>query len=141
MGMGGLFAGYALRKRSKIKRRQDKAYRKRQTGKIYRSAIGFKPAANGIVLDKLGVEAKQPNSAVRKVCRVQCIATGRTVFAFAPGDGCLKIIETNDEVTVQSLGRSGRSVGDRPGIKYEVVKVSGVSVDAILRGKKEKPSR
>ncbi|KAL6122808.1 ribosomal prt S23 [Nucleospora cyclopteri] len=139
--MKGLFAAYALRKVAQEKRTHDLAYRKRQTGKIYRSVIGNKPQAKGIVLDKMGIEAKQPNSAVRKVCRVQCIASGRTVFAFAPGDGCLKIIETNDEVTIQSLGRSGKSVGDRPGIKYEIVKVSGVSVDAILRGKREKPSR
>lgn len=139
--MRGLFAAYALRKAAQEKRTHDKIYRKRQQGKIYKSVIGNKPQANAIVLDKLGVEAKQPNSAVRKVCRVQCIATRRTVFAFAPGDGALKVIDPNDEVTIQSLGRSGKSVGDRPGIKYEIIKVAGVSLDAILKGKREKPTR
>lgn len=139
--MKGLFAAYALRKKAHEKRTHDLKYRKRQQGKKYRQIIGNKPQANAIVLDKLGVEAKQPNSAVRKVCRVQCIASGRTLFAFAPGDGALKVIDANDEVTIQSLGRSGKSVGDMPGIKYEIIKVSGVSLDAILRGKREKPTR
>ncbi|ORD93950.1 ribosomal prt S23 [Enterospora canceri] len=139
--MRGLFAAFALRKIAQEKRTHDKTYRRRQRGKIYKSVIGNRPQANAIVLDKLGVEAKQPNSAVRKVCRVQCIGTGRTVFAFAPGDGALKMFDANDEVTIQSLGRSGKSVGDRPGIKYQIIKVAGVSLNAILRGKREKPTR
>ena len=139
--MRGLFSAYALRKTAQEKRTHDATYRKRQRGKIFKSIIGNRPQANAIVLDKLGVEAKQPNSAVRKVCRVQCIASGRTLFAFAPGDGALKVIDANDEVTIQSLGRSGKSVGDRPGIKYKIIKVAGVSLDAIIRGKREKPTR
>lgn len=139
--MRGLFAAYALRKKAQEKRTHDSTYRKRQRGKKFRSLIGNRPQASGIVLDKLGVEAKQPNSAVRKVCRVQCIGTGKTCFAFAPGDGSLKAIDANDEVIIQSLGRSGKSVGDRPGIKYQIIKVAGTSLNAIVRGIREKPTR
>lgn len=139
--MLGLFAAYKLRRTSRIKRRHDIYYRRRQMGKAYKSVMGNKPQAKGIVLDKIGIEAKQPNSAVRKVCRVQIIATGKNLLAFAPGDGALKVIEQNDEVLIQGSGKRGRSVGDMPGIKYEIVKVSGVSLSAILSGKREKPTR
>jgi len=139
--MKGLFAACTLRKRSKEKRSHDTRYHKKQLGKVYRSAMGVKPQAKGIVLDKIGIEAKQPNSAVRKVCRVQIISTGKNLLAFAPKDGALKVIEQNDEVVVAGLGRSGKSVGDMPGIKYKIVKVGGVSLDAILSGKREKPTK
>ncbi len=139
--MKGLFSAYKLKKVSKSKRLNDKAYKHRLTGKIYKRIIGNKPQANAIVLEKRGVEAKQPNSAIRKICKVQCIGTGKVIFAFAPGDGCLKIIEVNDEVTIQYLGRGDKSVGDRPGIKFKIIKVSGVSVSAILAKKKQKPSK
>jgi len=33
------------------------------------------PQAKGIVLEKVGIEAKQPNSAIRKAVRVQLIKT------------------------------------------------------------------
>ena len=139
--MLGLHAAYKLRRTSRIRRRHDIYYRRRQLGKAYRSVMGTKTQAKGIVLDKIGVEAKQPNSAVRKVCRVQIIATGKNLLAFAPRDGALKVIEQNDEVTVEGLGKKGKSVGDMPGIKYKIVKVGGVSLSAILSGKREKPTR
>jgi len=45
---------------------------------------GFKGSshAKGIVLEKVGVEAKQPNSAIRKCVRVQLIKNGKKVTAF-----------------------------------------------------------
>ena len=36
----------------------------------------------GIVLEKIGVEAKQPNSAIRKCVKVQLIKNGKKVAAF-----------------------------------------------------------
>lgn len=139
--MKGLFAAHKLKRQGLLKRRHDIYYRKRQMGKAYRSVMGTKPQAKGIVLDKIGVEAKQPNSAVRKVCRVQIISTGKNLLAFAPGDGALKMIEQNDEVLVAGLGRSGKAVGDMPGIKYKIVKVAGQSLDALLRGKVQKQTK
>jgi len=65
-----------------------------------------------------GVEAKQPNSAIRKCVRVQLIKNGKKITAFVPRDGCLNYIEENDEVLVAGFGRKGHAVGDIPGKKY-----------------------
>lgn len=139
--MRGLCAAGVLRRNSKIRRRCDHTYRKVLQGKRYKSVTLAKPQVNGIVLKKDGVEAKQPNSAIRKICRVQIIATGKNLLAFAPKDGALNVIQENDLVTIQGLGKKGRATGDIPGIKYKIIKVAGVSLDAILSGKKEKPSK
>ena len=87
----------------------------------------------------MGVEAKQPNSAIRKCVRVQLIKNGKKIAAFVPTDGCLNFCDDNDEVLVSGFGRSGHSVGDIPGVRFKVVKVAGVSLLALFRGKKEKP--
>ena len=42
-----------------------------------------------------GVEAKQPNSAIRKCVRVQLIKNGKKITAFVPNDGCLNYIEVS----------------------------------------------
>lgn len=68
-----------------------------------------------------GVEAKQPNSAIRKCVRVQLIKNGKKITAFVPNDGCLTFIEENDEVLVAGFGRKGHAVGDIPG-KFNVKK-------------------
>lgn len=47
-----------------------------------------------------GIEAKQPNSAIRKCARVQLIKNGKKIAAFVPNDGCLNFIDENDEVLV-----------------------------------------
>lgn len=67
-----------------------------------------------------GVEAKQPNSAIRKCVRVQLIKNGKKVTAFVPRDGCLNHIEENDEVLVAGFGRKGHAVGDIPGVRFKV---------------------
>lgn len=67
-----------------------------------------------------GVEAKQPNSAIRKCVRVQLIKNGKKITAFVPRDGCLNYIEENDEVLVAGFGRKGHAVGDIPGMVPKV---------------------
>lgn len=67
-----------------------------------------------------GVEAKQPNSAIRKCVRVQLIKNGKKITAFVPRDGCLNYIEENDEVLVAGFGRKGHAVGDIPGVRFKV---------------------
>lgn len=42
-----------------------------------------------------GIEAKQPNSAIRKCVRVQLIKNGKKITAFVPRDGCLNFVEEN----------------------------------------------
>jgi len=95
--------------------------------------------AKGIVVEKVGVESKQPNSAVRKAVRVQLIKNGKKIAAFVPNDGCLNFIDENDEVLIAGFGRSGHSKGDIPGIRFKVVKVAGVGLYALFREKKDKP--
>ena len=60
----------------------------------------YQKLCQGIVLEKVGVEAKQPNSAIRKCVRVQLIKNGKKITAFVPNDGCLNFVEENDEVGV-----------------------------------------
>lgn len=42
-----------------------------------------------------GIEAKQPNSAIRKCARVQLIKNGKKICAFVPNDGSLNYIDEN----------------------------------------------
>ncbi len=96
----------------------------------------------GIVLEKVGVESKQPNSAIRKCVRVQQIKNGRQVTAFLPGDGALNFIDEHDEVSLCGIGGSrGRSMGDIPGVRYVVIRVNGVALKSLILGKAEKPRR
>jgi small subunit ribosomal protein S23e len=122
-----------------VNRWADKQYNKSHQSSRWTNPFGGASHAKGIVVEKVGVEAKQPNSAVRKCVRVQLIKNGKKVCAFVPQDGCLNFIEENDEVLIAGLGRSGHAVGDIPGIRFKVVKVSGVSLNALFREKKEKP--
>ena len=62
--------------------------RQQALGTAYRSSpTGGSSHAKGIVLEKVGVEAKQPNSAIRKCVRVQLVKNGKKVTAFVPNDG------------------------------------------------------
>ncbi len=98
--------------------------------------------ARGIVLEKVGIEAKQPNSAIRKCVKVQLIKNGRQITAFAVGDGAINFIDEHDEVLVEGIGgRMGRSYGDIPGVRFKVTKVNNVSLDEMVRGRVQKPSR
>jgi small subunit ribosomal protein S12 len=98
--------------------------------------------AKGIVLEKVGIEAKQPNSAIRKCVKVQLIKNGRQITAFATGDGAINFIDEHNEVLVEGIGgRMGRSYGDLPGVRYKVTKVNDVSLSELVRGRKEKPIR
>ena len=100
---------------------------------------------------------------------MQLIKNGKKIAAFVPNDGCLNYIEENvwfyestyskfalysfhiftltlslnlnvqDEVLIAGFGRKGHAVGDIPGVRFKVVKVSGVSLLALFKEKKEKP--
>ncbi|KAL7212644.1 hypothetical protein ACSBR2_015344 [Camellia fascicularis] len=45
----------------------------------------------------------------------------------------------NDEVLIAGFGRKRHAVGDIPSVKFKVIKVSGVSLLALFKEKKEKP--
>lgn len=96
----------------------------------------------GIVLEKVGIEAKQPNSAIRKCVRIQLMKNGRQLTAFAPRNRAITFIEEHDEVMIEGLGgRKGRSMGDLSGVRYKVIKVNDISLNELVHHKKEKPKR
>ena len=86
MGKGkprGLNAARKLRLHRKEQKWADLGYKKRALGTAFKSSpFGGSSHAKGIVLEKVGVEAKQPNSAIRKCVRVQLIKNGKKVTAF-----------------------------------------------------------
>lgn len=96
----------------------------------------------GIVIEKVGIEAKQPNSAIRKCVKVQLIKSGRQLTAFVPGDGAINYIDEHDEVLIDGIGGGkGGSMGDIPGVRFKVIAVNNVSLQELVKGKKEKPVR
>ena len=93
-------------------------------------------------MEKIGIEAKQPNSAIRKCVGVQLIKNGKQVSAFCPGDGAISFIDEHDEVTIAGIGGAkGGAMGDLGGVRYKVEKVNGVSLKELVRGNAEKPVR
>ncbi len=100
------------------------------------------PQSRGIVLEKVGVESKQPNSAIRKCVRTQLIKNGRLITAFLPGDGALNVVDEHDEVVVEGIGGTrGGAMGDIPGVRWKVVMINGVSLNELVYGRKQKPAR
>lgn len=136
----GLNSAKKLAKRRKTFRYNDKWFVKRVTQYKKRSdPLEGASQASGIVLEKTQIEAKQPNSAMRKCVRVQLIKNGKQVTAFAPGDGAIKMIDEHDEVVIECIGgRQGKTKGDLSGIRWQVIKVNGQSLNALLKGKIEK---
>jgi len=98
--------------------------------------------AKGIVLSKIQKEAKQPNSAMRKCCKVQLTKNGRQITAFIPGNLAQKFVDEHDEVMIQRIGgKQGRSKGDIPGVRWEVIKVNDQPLARLVSGKITKGRR
>ena len=125
-----------VRRRKHFKKRRATQFKKKF------DPLGGVSQGRGIVLEKIQVEAKQPNSAMRKCCRVQLVKNGKQVTAFMPGDGAQKQINEHDEVVIECIGgNKGRAKGDIPGVRWQVIKVNDQSLNALLRGKLEKARR
>ncbi|MCP8304923.1 MAG: 30S ribosomal protein S12 [archaeon] len=139
----GEFAGRQQRRKKQRFRWSDKYYKRRVLMLDKKSdPLEGAPQARGIVLEKVGVESKQPNSAIRKCIRVQLVKNGKQITAFLPGDGALNYVDEHDEVLVEGIGGSmGRAMGDIPGVRWRVFMVNGVSLNMLVLGKKEKPRR
>ena len=139
----GLFAARNLKAKRKKFRWSDIYYKRRMLKlNIKADPLEGAPMARGIVIEKVGIESRQPNSAVRKCVRVQLIKNGKQVTAFLPGDGALNFVDEHDEVIIERIGGpEGRAYGDLPGVRFKVIKVNGVSLKALLQGKKQKPVR
>ena len=140
MGSGkprGLLAGRKLKDHRRTQRWNDKDYNKAHIPTKWKKPFAGASHAKGIVVEKLAVEAKQPNSAIRKCVRVQLKKNGKKITAFVPYDGSLNYINDNDEVMVSGFGRSGHAVGDLPGVRFKVVAIKNKSLIALYRGKAE----
>lgn len=139
----GEMAARKLRRKKQKLRWSDKYY-KRRLLMLDKKADPLEgaPQARAIVLEKVGVESKQPNSAIRKCVRVQLVKNGKQITSFLPGDGALNYVDEHDEVIIEGIGGSmGRSMGDIPGVRWKVSTVNGVSLNMLVLGKKEKPRR
>ncbi|RMF05017.1 30S ribosomal protein S12 [Candidatus Woesearchaeota archaeon] len=136
----GLNAGKKLVDRRKKARWAKQKYVKKMLGlKEKADPLRGSSQARGIVLEKVQLEAKQPNSAMRKCVRVQLVKNGKQVTAFAPGDGATKLIDEHDEVVIECIGgKMGRAKGDISGVRWQVIKVNDQSLKALLKGKVEK---
>jgi small subunit ribosomal protein S12 len=139
----GLNAAKKLVKRRMKGRWMDSKYKARTLNlKAKSDPLRGSSQAKGIVLEKVQLEAKQPNSAMRKCVRVQLTKNGKQVTAFAPGDGAIKFIDEHDDVVIECIGgNKGRSKGDIPGVRWQVIKVNSQSLEALLKGKIEKARR
>jgi small subunit ribosomal protein S12 len=139
----GEFAARKLVKKRKKLRWSSMYYKRRMLRlDVKADPLQGAPMARGIVLEKVGVESKQPNSAIRKCVRTQLIKNGRSITAFLPGDGALNIIDEHDEVVVEGIGGSrGGAMGDIPGVRWKVITVNGVSLNELVYGRKQKPAR
>jgi len=139
----GLMSARKLMKNRRKFRWHQKAYKKR----ILRLGVKADPLegsnqAKGIVISKVQKEARQPNSAMRKCCKVQLIKNGISVGAFIPGNLAQNFIDEHDEVLIQRIGgRMGRSMGDIPGIRFKVIKVNDQPLHLLWKGKIEKGRR
>jgi small subunit ribosomal protein S12 len=136
----GINAASKLQKRRAVSRKMYKWYAKKVLGlKIKSDPLEGASQARGIVLEKRQLEAKQPNSAMRKCVRVQLVKNGKQITAFLPGDGATKLVDEHDEVILECIGgKMGRAKGDLPGVRWQVIKVNDQSLQALLGGKVEK---
>ena len=139
----GEFAAKKLRDKRKHFRWKKNDYKRRLLKlKEKHDPLEGSPQARGIVLEKVGIEAKQPNSAIRKCVRVQLIKNGRQATAMCPGNKAITFIEEHDQVVVEGIGgRKGRSMGDLSGVRYKVTIVNDIPLLELVRGRREKPQR
>jgi small subunit ribosomal protein S12 len=139
----GLASGRKLKSRRKAFRWKDQYFTRRVLDLKKKSdPLTGSHQANAIVLEKVQLEAKQPNSALRKCIKCQLVKNSRKMTAFVPGDNAIKFINEHDNVIVECIGGAkGRSKGDIPGVRWQVIKVNDQSLKGLLSGKIEKGRR
>jgi small subunit ribosomal protein S12 len=88
----GINAARQLKKARKNQLWNDRYFKKRILHLKEKSdPLGGVPQARGIVIEKVGIEAKQPNSAIRKCVKIQLIKNGRQITGVR-----FKVIKVND---------------------------------------------
>ena len=140
--MGLLNAKKLMKKRKHFQWKDDR-YKKRKLNLFAKSdPLEGKAQAKGLVVSKVQKEARQPNSAMRKCCKVQLIKNTKTVTAFIPGNLAQKFVDEHDEVIIERIGgRMNRSKGDIPGVRFQVIKVNDQPLHLLWKGKIEKGRR
>jgi len=88
--------------------------RKLKSSLIKTPALDKSPQRKGICLKIFTRSPKKPNSAIRKVVRLQ-LSTKKRIIAYVPGEG--HTLQTYSVV----LMRGGR-VKDLPGVKYHLIR-------------------
>lgn len=140
MGLKSAFKKLKDRKKFRWKNREYKV----RTLDLYAKSDPLEGAnqAKGIVLKKTQKEAAQPNSGMRKCCRIQLTKNGKQITAFIPGNLAQKFIDEHDEVMVERIGgKQGRSKGDIRGVRYKVIKVNDQPLARLVSGKIQKGRR
>jgi len=119
------------------------SYKKRALGLRFKAdPLEGSSQAKGIVVSKFQKEARQPNSAMRKCCKVQLIKNGIQVGVFIPRHLAQRFVDEHDEVIIERIGgRMGRAKGDIPGIRFQVIKVNEQPLHLLAKGKIEKGRR
>lgn len=140
--MGLMSARKLGKKRSKFRWAQKEYNAKMKNLKIKSDPLGNAAQAKGIVIEKFQKEAAQPNSAMRKCCKVQLVKNGIQVGAFIPGNLAQKFVDEHDEVVIERIGgKQGRSKGDIRGIRFQIIKVNDQPLKRLVQGKIEKGRR
>jgi len=140
--MGLKSAVKSIKKRKQF-RWKERDYKVRTLNLFAKSdPLGGASQAKGIVLSKFQKEAAQPNSAMRKCCRVQLKKNGKVVPTFIPGNLAQRFIDEHDEVMIERIGgKQGRAKGDIRGIRFQVIKVNDQPLARLVSGKIEKGRR
>ncbi|MEK6820558.1 MAG: 30S ribosomal protein S12, partial [Nanoarchaeota archaeon] len=136
----GLMSARKLKKDRKKFRWKDSQYKVRKKGLYAKyDPLEGKSQAKGIVIEKVQKEAKQPNSAMRKCCKIQLTKNSKMITAFIPGNLAQRFIAEHDEVIVERIGgKMGKSKGDIPGVRFQVIKVNDQSLKRLWKGQIEK---
>jgi small subunit ribosomal protein S12 len=140
--MGLMNARKIKKRRNKFRDNKLPTKKKRLGITLKYDPLGRSAQAKGIVIKKVQKEAKQPNSAMRKCCRVQLIKTGKEVTCFIPGNLAQKFLDEHDEVIIERIGgKQGRTKGDLSGVRFQVIKVNDQPPQRLWMGKIEKGRR
>ena len=139
----GLLSATKLKKNRKKFRWSNKKYKKQKLKLFAKSdPLEGTSQAKGLVTAKVQKEARQPNSAMRKCCRVHLIKNNKMVTAFIPGNLAQKFVDEHDEVIIERIGgRMNRAKGDMPGVRFQVIKVNDQPLELLWKGKIEKGRR
>lgn len=134
----GLFAARGLIKRRKKGQMLKKGYISKVLGIAKRrDPLEGAHQAKGTVIEKVGIEERKPNSGLRKCVRVKLRKNKKTITAFVPGDGTLRSVSEHDTVLIERIGGAkGRSRGDLPGVRWQVIKIGDKSIHQLLYGLK-----